>query len=51
MSEYFASIGDLESAIRQLTLALSTPGLNEVQRARFNARIREFEEYLAELDR
>jgi predicted Zn-dependent protease len=50
-SEYFASIGDLESAIQQLRLALREPGLNAVQRSRFNARIDEFQEYLDERNR
>jgi predicted Zn-dependent protease len=51
MSEYFASIGDLEAAIGQLRLALAVPTVNEVQRSRFSARIEEFEEYLAERER
>jgi predicted Zn-dependent protease len=51
LSEYYASIGDLRSAIDHLRQALETPGINEVQRARFNARIAEFEEYIAESER
>jgi predicted Zn-dependent protease len=51
MSEYYASIGNLPLAIAQLNMALEAPGLNSVQRARFNARIDEFEEYLAEAER
>jgi len=51
LSEYFASIGDLRSAIRQLEQALATPGITNVQRARFEARIAEFEEYIAESER
>jgi predicted Zn-dependent protease len=51
MSEYYASIGNLRQAIVQLRMALEAPGLNGVQRARFNARITEFEEYLAEAER
>lgn len=50
MSEYFASIGNLRLAIGQLEQALETPGLNSVQRARFNARIAEFREYLEEAE-
>lgn len=51
LSEYFASIGDLRGAIRQLEQALATPGITEVQRVRFTARIAEFEEYIAESER
>ncbi|HUF73465.1 MAG TPA: M48 family metalloprotease [Gammaproteobacteria bacterium] len=51
MSEYYASIGNLPQAIVQLRMALEAPGLNGVQRARFNARITEFEEYLEETER
>jgi predicted Zn-dependent protease len=50
-AEYFASIGDLRSALGQLRLALDSPGLNPVQRVRFTARIDEFEEYLEESER
>jgi predicted Zn-dependent protease len=51
MSEYYASIGDLRSAIHQLRLAQETPGVNAVQRVRFVARMKEFEEYLEESER
>lgn len=51
MSEYYASIGNLPQAIGQLRMALEVPGLNSVQRVRFNARIVEFEEYLEETER
>jgi len=50
-SEYYASIGNLPQAISQLRMALATPGTNSVQRARFNARIVEFTEWLAEAER
>lgn len=50
-SEFYASIGALNQAIGQLRMALALPGLNDVQRVRFEARIREFEEVLAERDR
>ncbi|HLG53126.1 MAG TPA: M48 family metalloprotease [Steroidobacteraceae bacterium] len=46
MSEYHVISGDLALAIDQLRLALAVPGLNEVQRQRFDARIRELQEYL-----
>lgn len=46
MAEFFVSIGDPESAIIQLRRALSQPGINSVQTARFEARIEEFQEYL-----
>jgi len=46
MSEYHVMGGDLQLAIDQLRLALAVPGLNEVQRQRFQARIDELSEYL-----
>ena len=45
MAEYHVMSGDLALAINQLKLALSVPGINDVQRARFDARIQELEEY------
>jgi len=46
MSEYHVISGDLMLAIGQLRLAQAVPGLNSVQRERFDARIRELSEYL-----
>ncbi len=46
MSEYHVISGDLALAIDQLKLAQAVPGLNDVQRERFDARIHELEEYL-----
>jgi predicted Zn-dependent protease len=46
MAEYHAMSGSLRLAIDQMKLALSTPGLNNVQRARFTARLQEFQSYL-----
>lgn len=46
MSEYHVISGDLMLAIGQLRLAQAVPGLNDVQRERFDARIRELQEYL-----
>jgi predicted Zn-dependent protease len=46
MSEYHVISGELSLAIDQLRLALAVPGLNAVQRERFDARIRELQEYL-----
>jgi predicted Zn-dependent protease len=51
MSELYASVGNVELAITQLRLALDSPGLNNVQRARFTARLGEFQEWLAEAER
>jgi predicted Zn-dependent protease len=51
MSEYYASIGELELAIEQLEMARATPGVNSVQLARFNARLDEFAEWLEETER
>lgn len=46
MSEYHVLGGDLQMAIDQLRMALAVPKLNDVQRQRFEARIKELEEYL-----
>lgn len=46
MSEYHVISGDLMLAIGQLRLAQAVPGLNSVQRERFDARLRELQEYL-----
>jgi predicted Zn-dependent protease len=46
MSEYHVISGDLALAINQLRLAQAVPGINDVQRGRFDARIRELQEYL-----
>lgn len=46
MSEYHILGGDLALAVNQLQLALGVPGLTEVQRARFQARLEEIQKYL-----
>jgi predicted Zn-dependent protease len=46
MSEYHVISGDLALAINQLRLAQAVPGINAVQRERFDARISELQEYL-----
>ncbi len=46
MSEYHVISGDLALAINQLKLAQAVPGINAFQRERFDARIRELQEYL-----
>jgi len=46
MSEYHVISGELALAINQLRLAQAVPGINAVQRERFDARIRELQEYL-----
>jgi beta-barrel assembly-enhancing protease len=46
MAEYHVMSGDLTLAIETLRLALSTPNLTPVQRARYKARIDELKEYL-----
>ena len=46
MSEYHVISGDLALAINQLRLAQAVPGINAVQRERFDARVRELQEYL-----
>ena len=44
--KYHVISGDLALAINQLKLAQAVPGINAVQRERFDARIRELQEYL-----
>jgi predicted Zn-dependent protease len=46
MSEYHVISGDLMLAMNQLQLALAVPGLSEVQRARFQARLDQLREYV-----
>lgn len=46
MAEYHVMSGDLNMAIGQLQLALAVPEVTEVQRQRYEARIKELEEYL-----
>ena len=46
MAEYHLMGGDLPLAINQLELALSVPGITDVQRARFVARLKELREAL-----
>jgi len=46
MSEFHVISGNLALAIDQLRLALAVPGLNDVQRQRFEARMSELQEYL-----
>ncbi|MEM7280497.1 MAG: M48 family metalloprotease [Pseudomonadota bacterium] len=47
MAEFHIINGDLQSAKDQLKLAIFTPEINEVQHARFRARLDEIEEFLA----
>jgi predicted Zn-dependent protease len=51
MSYYYASIGNLMLAIGQVRLALETPGVHTVDRARFQARLEQLLEYLPEEQR
>ena len=46
MAEYHAMSGSLRLALDQLRLALSTPGLDNVQRARYMARMEQFQGWL-----
>jgi predicted Zn-dependent protease len=47
MGEYQIAGGDLPMAVQQLQLALASPNLTQVQRARFQARMDEVREFLA----
>ena len=51
MSEYHIASGDLTLASKQLELALAAPNLTGVQRARFEARLKEIRDFLAEQPR
>ncbi len=46
MAEYHLLSGDLMMASDQLRLALSIPGLDSVQRARFRSRLEQIQEYM-----
>lgn len=45
-AEYLLAVGDLNRGINQLNRALATPGVTELQTARFTARRTELKEYL-----
>jgi len=47
MGEYDIAGGELMLAVQQLSLALQTPNLTQVQRQRFAARLKEIRDYLA----
>jgi len=46
MAEYHAMTGNLRMAIDQLKLALATPNVDNVQKARYKARLEQFTSYL-----
>jgi len=46
MSYYYASIGNLMLAISQVRLALESPGVQAVDHARFDARLKQLIDYL-----
>jgi predicted Zn-dependent protease len=41
MAEFYLMTGDLNAALNQLQMALTMPGLDAIQRARFSARLEE----------
>jgi predicted Zn-dependent protease len=51
MSYYYGAIGNLPLAIGQVRMALETPNVHEVDRARFRSRLDELIEYLPEEQR
>lgn len=51
MAEYYASIGNLPLAIRQLRMALELPDTHAVDTARLNARLEELIDYLPDEQR
>ena len=48
MAEYYLSIGLFYDATEQLRLALSVESINEIQKAKFIARLQEIEEFIEE---
>ena len=48
MAEYYLSIGMFKEATEQLRLALSVELIDEIQTAKFIARLQEIEEFIAE---
>jgi predicted Zn-dependent protease len=48
MGEYHIATGELMNAVKQLELALADPDISNVQRARFEARMKQVREALAE---
>jgi predicted Zn-dependent protease len=51
MAEYYISIGNLPLALNQLRMALESPDIHEVDRARFRAKLDRLIEYLPEEER
>jgi beta-barrel assembly-enhancing protease len=51
MAEFYLQTGNLPMAINQLQLALTLPGLDAVQRARYSARLEEVRSYLPKKNR
>ena len=50
MAEYFLSVGNLMLAIRQIRLALEAPDANAVDRARFEAKLKRWIDFLPDED-
>jgi hypothetical protein len=48
MAEYYLSIGLFKEATEQLGLALSVESIDEIQKAKFIARLQEIEEFIEE---
>ncbi len=51
MAEYYLSIGNLPLALNQLRMALESPDVHAVDRARFRAKLEQLIEYLPEEER
>ena len=51
MAEFYLMTGDLNTALSQLQLALTMPGLDAIQRARFSARLEEVRAAIPKKDR
>ncbi len=45
MGEYYISTGNLSLAITQMTMALESPNLNQIDKSRFEARLQQISEY------
>ena len=45
MGEYYISTGNLSLAINQMTMALESPNINQIDKSRFEARLKQISEY------
>jgi predicted Zn-dependent protease len=51
MAEYYISIGNLPLAVNQIRMAMESPDVNQVDQARFEAKLEQWTEFLSDEDR